>query len=372
MKRNTYVLILSAVLLAVVAISSAFNTTTIKANFKTGDTGIQSINAMAFGPEGVLFIGDSKSASIYALDTKDVEKNSAEISVEVNKFDEKVAAALGTTVDKITIKDLVVNPISKNIYFAVHTENGTPLLFKLQGADIKPVALDDASFSKTGMTNVLPEDAKDKWGRSQRVWTISDLQYDDGKVLVSGLSNLEFGSTFRSISFPFNDKEEHATLEIYHAAHGQYETHSPIKTFTTAELNGEKYIVASYTCTPLVLFPMKNLKSGAHVKGKTVAEMGNRNSPLDMITMEKDGQPFIFMSNSSRPIMKIKYSDLASFEKSLTEPVKENSGTDGIDFISYPMTNVVQMDKLDDKSFVLLQRKSNGDLDLWTANERWL
>jgi hypothetical protein len=38
-------------------------------------------------------------------------------------------------------------------------------------------------------------------------------------------------------------------LEIYHAAHGQYETYAPIKTITTAELNGKKYLVASFTCT---------------------------------------------------------------------------------------------------------------------------
>jgi hypothetical protein len=70
--------------------------------------------------------------------------------------------------------------------------------------------------------------------------------------------------------------------------------------------------------------------------------------------------------------MKVKFEDLENFKESLTNPVEENSATVGVDFISYPMTNVVQLDKLDDKSFVLLQRKSNGDLDLWTANERWL
>ena len=42
-----------------------------KYGFVTGTPEIRSINSLAFGPEGVLFIGDSKSAVIFAIDTKD-------------------------------------------------------------------------------------------------------------------------------------------------------------------------------------------------------------------------------------------------------------------------------------------------------------
>ncbi len=372
MKKSKYTLFIVVLVMAIAIMAMTYKTNSIKSNFTMGTPEVQSINALAFGPEGILFIGDSKSAMIYALDTKDMEKVSEAQEVEVTKFDELVATSLGTTSDKISFQDMVVNPDSKKIYFAVHTEDNTPLLFQLNNGEIQPVSLEKVSFAQTEISNPVPEDAQDKWGRSQRVMTISDLQYDDGKVLVSGLSNMEFGSTFRSISFPFSDDQEHATLEIYHAAHGQYETHAPIQTFTTAKLNGEKYIIASYTCTPLVLFPMNELKSGAHVKGRTVGEMGNRNAPLDMITMEKEGESYLFMANSNRPVMKVKFDDLESYKESLTEPVSERFSSEGVPFISYPMTNVLQMDKLDDKQFVLLQRKNNGDLDLWTANDRWL
>ena len=33
------------------------------------------------------------------------------------------------------------------------------------------------------------------------------------------------------------------------------------------------------------------------------------------------------------------------------------------------MTNVLQMDKLDDTQVVLVQKKADGAIDLWTANE---
>ena len=50
-------------LLTLVAVSkhNPENTTTLTADFITGDTGIASINALSFGPEGILFVGDSKS-----------------------------------------------------------------------------------------------------------------------------------------------------------------------------------------------------------------------------------------------------------------------------------------------------------------------
>ena len=50
---------------------------------------------------------------------------------------------------------------------------------------------------------------------------------------------------------------------------------------------------------------MADLKAGAHVKGTTIAELGNRNRPLDMIVYQKDGKDFILMTNSNRGVMKI-------------------------------------------------------------------
>ena len=49
-------------------------------------------------------------------------------------------------------------------------------------------------------------------------------------------------------------------------------------------------MLAAYTCTPLVKLPVSELKAGAHVKGTTIAELGNRNRPLDMIVYQKDGK----------------------------------------------------------------------------------
>ena len=340
--------------------------------FVIGTPEIKSMNSLAFGPDGILFIGDSKTASIFAIDTKDAEKLENAIALDIKNIDQKIASFLGTETKNISIQDIKVNPLSKKLYCAVHAADGTPVLLIIDNDKIQPVSLSSVPYSKIQLNNPPSEDAKDRGGRPLRVWAISYMKYADGRVLVSGLSNQEFGSTFRSIPFPFTNEQDQSSLEIYHAAHGQYETAAPIRTFTTAEFNGKKYLLASYTCTPLVLFPLDELKPGLHVRGRTVGEFGAGNSPIDMITMKKGDDLFLIMANSDRPVMKIKYKDIASFDGSLTTQVKEFFSTAGVPYISFPFVGVVQLDKLDENQFVYIQRKSNGDLDLVTQTTRFL
>ena len=370
MKKLFY---LASILAAFFILISANKSTNHPYGLKKGPAHIQSISAIAFGPDGILFIGDSKSASVVAIDTKDKTTTEKAAAVEIKNIDQKIAASLGTEAKNIRIQDIAVNPVSKKIYCAVHAADGTPVLLTIEGDKIQSVDLKNIEHSSISIANVPGEDAKDRGGRPLREQSISDLNYADGSVLLSGLSNQEFGSTFRKIGFPFSDKQEQSSLEIYHAAHGRYETNAPIRTFTTAELNGKKYLVASYTCTPLVLFSLDELKPGKHVKGRTVGEFGAGNSPIDMVTLKKDGISYLFMANSNRPVMRINYKNIEAYEGTLTEPIKESYSTAGVSFINLPTVNVLQMDKLDDVQILVLQRKPNGDLDLWTARaDRWI
>ncbi len=369
-KINT--LILAFVCCLAINLSANNETSPLTVDFVVGNPEVQSMNSIAFGPEGILFVGDSKSAMVAAIDTKDNTIAEAPKKLSMKKVDEQIAALLGTTADQVTIQDMAVNPISKMIYFAVHHSNGTPVLLKTDGETIQHVPLTEVSHSKIDLTNAIDAEKKDRRGNSMRVSAISDLNYFEGKVMVSGLSNEEFASTFRSIPFPFKAEQMHSSLEIYHAAHGKYETHAPIKAFLPVNIKGEANLVAAYTCTPLVVFPMNNLKPGEHTTGQTVAELGNWNVPLDIIQMEKEGKSYLLMANSSRAVMKISVDQVANFNDSLTEKVAERSGTAGVDFINLPFVNVQQLAKLSDSQFIMLQRKGNGDLDLLTQNNRWL
>ena len=338
--------------------------TGITAGFVTGTPEIKSATALTFGPQGILFIGDSKNASVFALDTKDTKKTKAK-AFEVKNLDEKIAAALGTTKEDINITDMAVNPLSKKLYLAVQLANGTPVLLKLEGSNLQAVPLTNVSYSSVMLNDAPAADAKDQRGRPLRVTSISDIGYTDGKLLVSGISNKEFSSSFRSIPFPFTNTQEAATLEMYHASHGRYETTSPIRTFTTGAVNGKQYLIASYTCTPLVLFPLDELKAGTHIKGRTIAEMGNMNTPVDMIKLNEGGVDYLVLANDRRPVAKMPYSGVEAFQGTLTEQV---SATAGVDFSKLPLEKVVQLDKLDDNRAVLLQKKADGALDLWTSD----
>ena len=333
--------------------------------FTKGNPDIKSASALSFGKDGILFIGDSKGASVFAVDTKDAKNNNNAALIAVSNIDEKIAAALGTQKENITITDMAVNPLSKKLYIAVQNSDGTPVILKVDNDKIEPLSLKDVNFSSIALNDVYAEDAKDARGRPMRVSTISDLGFDNGKVLVSGLSNKEFSSTFRSIPFPFTDQQDQASLEMYHASHGRYETTSPIRTFTTGKINGKDYLIASYTCTPLVLYPLDELKSGQHVKGRTVAEMGSGNTPIDMTTITKNGETFLVMGNTARAVSEVNYKNIAAFEGTLTERV---AGTAGTAFVLVPnLTKVLQMDKLDNNHVVILQKKDNGAVDLMTT-----
>src|SRR4051812_26863257 len=87
-------------------------------DMKSGKPAFKSIGPLAFGPDGVLFVADTKGASIVALATGDIKASSAK-DLKVDGINKKIANLLGTTPDKILIDDIAVNPISHNTYVAV-------------------------------------------------------------------------------------------------------------------------------------------------------------------------------------------------------------------------------------------------------------
>lgn len=331
---------------------------------------LQSADVITFGPQGILFIGDSKGGAVFAVDVNDNEPAEGSDRVQMQGIDKKVAAMLGTTTDEIIFHDMATHPVSKKIYLSATRgagEDAQPVLLRVAGEEnVEVVSLDNLKFTKASLTNAPAADAKDRRGRSLRGEAITDMSYVDGKLYVAGLSNEEFASNLRRLDFPFNNKMAANSLEIYHAAHGQYETHSPIRTFIPFELEKEPFILASYTCTPLVTFPVKKLEEGGHVKGVTVGEFGSGNRPLDMVAYRNDGKDFVLIANSNRTMMKFNPQDIIG-AKSLTEPVHQRYGTAGIEYISIAQVGVLQLADYNESNVIVLKRDINsGALNLQT------
>ena len=97
------------------------------------------------------------------------------------------------------------------------------------------------------------------------------------------------------------------------------------------------------------------------MKGTTIAELGNRNRPLDMIVYKKDGEDYILMANSSRGVMKLPAENLEKY-KAITAQTEKR----GVPYETIAtLKGVQQLDKLDDGHALLLMDDS-GSLDLRT------
>jgi hypothetical protein len=300
------------------------------ANFKEGSPEFKSIGQLAFGPDGILFAADSKSAAIIAIDTGD-NKAAGGRPMKVEGINEKVAALLGTNAKDVLINDLAVNPISHKAYLSVSRGRGpdaVPALVRVDtSGNLELVALDKVKFSRAELADAPMDKIVGEGNRQSnpRMESITDLAYLDDKVLVAGLSNEEFSSSLRTIPFPFATIKNGAIVEIYHGSHGRYETRAPIRTFVPLNVGHEPQLIAAYTCTPLVQMPLKDLTPGAKVKGKTVAELGNMNRPIDMIAYQKDGKDYLLLANSARGVMKVS-TDKIEETQGITQRISDKAG----------------------------------------------
>jgi hypothetical protein len=349
---------LAALALAVPSVRADSKDTKALDSLKEGNPELKSAGALAFGPDGVLFVGDYTAAAIYALDTGDRTASTSKDLPKVEAVNSKMASLLGVEADQLLLNDLAVNPISGNTYFSVMRgkgPDGQPVLLKMDRAGkLNEFALKGVKFAKVELPSPTTKN---------RTEAITQIAYVKGKVYVAGISSEEFTSRLRVIPFPFGEADKGTVAEIFHGSHGGLETKSPVRTFAPLEIKGETNLLAAYTCTPLVKFPVDQLKPGEKVRGVTVAELGNGNRPLDMIIYEKGGKSFVLMSNSKHGLLKIPTEGIESVAPISTKV----SGTAGLkaEKVSGYDTNVVQLDQFD-KEHALLLVKDGKKLNVET------
>ncbi len=313
-----------------------------------GNPDVKSISAMAFGPNGILFIGDTASAKVFAIETADTAP-AGKGDVMVDKLGDKLGSALGTTADNVTVNDVKVNPSSGNVYIGVTRKGagGGPVVMKLdRNGKLADFPLKDVTFTEVA----LPA-GEGSGGKSR--FTITSLAFVNDKVVIAGLSNEEFNSTLWTVGYPFSKAEKGTGVKIFHGAHGKLETHAPIQTFTPYKIGAADYLMAAYTCTPLVKIPVSDLKAGAKVDGTTIAELGNRNKPLDMVVYNKGGKDYVLIANSARGVMKVPAEPFEKAEPITTRPKTEKAGV-GYETVA-ELKGVQHLDKLDaERALVLI------------------
>lgn len=295
---------------------------------KDGKPELKSAGQLTFGPDGILFIGDPTGAQIFAVDTSDAKTAATAPSRSIDNLTEQLAK-LAEGKSQVTINDLAVNPISKNVYLSVGIgDSKTPGIVKIDAAGkLSWLSLENIPFLSATLPNP-PEDkvvGEGRRARNRRGDTITDLAYVEGKLLVSGLTTETAASKIREFPFPFADREVGTAIEIYHGAHGKLEDNAVVRTFIPMTIDGKPSLLAGFTCTPLVRFDLGSLESGEKVRGTTVAELGNMNMPYDLVAYQQGDANFLLMSNTARGVMKISTADIGR-EKGINEPIKETAG----------------------------------------------
>jgi len=288
---------------------------------------LRSAGVLAFGPDNVLFVGDIRGAAVHAFALQDGDLT-AQTGVELGNFhnfegrdlirglDQKLAALFGTTQDRIVVNDMVVHQPTQQILMSVERGRGIdalPAIVKINHGNLEVLELGRIAHSQVAIPKEPTPNAMLEFD-PQRMYAITDVEYHDGQIFVTGVSNQRFASTLYRIPYPFSAPLATCTVEIWHPVHGEFETRAPIIRHLIREVNGEPYLFAVYGCTPLVRFPLASLKDGAHVRGDTIGELGYGSNPLDMLTYIDpfDSKEYLLVTIDTRSGSRIKVSDMGS------------------------------------------------------------
>src|SRR5258706_7158686 len=328
---------------------------------------IKSISRLAVGgPENVLFVADWKSARVHAITLPGAAQRAAGMAFNILDLDGVLSRQVGGA--KVIIEDMVVRPGTAEVYIAVsYGAAKTPALFvvtsdqrarrvDLKAAQSTSIALRDAPTSNYKFWRETP----------QRSFTVTDMKWHDGELFIAGLSNQEFASALRRVKYPFDSQQAITSVEIYHAGHNLIETRAPIRAMSFASWGGKTYLVAAYTCTPVVTIPLDDLMDGAHIRGKTIAELGYGNTPAGMISYTRTEQGrtenFLMLVNFERGASAIPVSQVESASDGpVINQLMPFGQIAGLDATSAPLAGVLRLDNLDDKSFIVVRRQLEKD-----------
>ncbi|MEM6497632.1 MAG: hypothetical protein AAF709_13005 [Pseudomonadota bacterium] len=330
--------------------------------------GLTSSTILEFANARTLFVADQDASQIVALTLPEAAAApNKSVGYNLTDFSARVAKATGAPESAILFNDLAVHPVTKTAYISLTIEKPDGPTAQIVTADPngKVTVIDHSTLESTAVKlRGMPKDGVTFWRNiPASTIAVTDMDYIDGKLYVSGMSTGEFASKLRVIPFPFEGKGETSSIEMYHAAHNQNETRAPIRAMSVVDIAGVPTVVAAYTCTPLVTIPIEALKDGAHVKGKTVAELGYGNLPLEVISFtaynrQQQPEKFVLVVNRDMDADLISLSDLtkAAQGEGLSKPIPYLGASAGVRTVAVPLAGVMQAADQDAKHLLALRR----------------
>jgi hypothetical protein len=330
---------------------------------------IRSISAMTMTKDGKLVVADWQAGQLHALELP-VLAATKEAGFNVNDLSDRLGRAFAMDGASIRITAMATHEPSQSAILALAlgraVDSPVALVIVDTKGNVRKIDVNTAIASSHTLAATSSE-AK-VWGAQPvRTFTVTAIKQFGDELIVTGLANASFNSAVRRVAYPFTTtKTATSSVEMYHAVHNQIETRAPVRAFSVIDVAGKPTMLAAYTCTPLVTIPMEQLQDGAKVRGKTIAELGFGNTPLDVvpfaITYKGKTSDWVLIANSAKSADLISLPEIvkAAQADGLSKPV--NAPFDqfaGVKTIPVPITGAQRV--LDQGPQFLLVLRRNAD-----------
>lgn len=333
---------------------------------------VRSVGPLAFVGADTLVVADWRAQELHAFKLPPAPAAAAR-PFNLRNVSTPIADALHVRPDKVAFEDMAFRPGAEVAYVSLSIDRGgsapTPAVVAIDSSGkVTVLPLDKLTQTSARIANVPAADRKFWRDTPEATLTVTDLVASGGKLYVAGLANGDFASTLRIYDFPFSDHATATTVEMYHPVHDQLETRAPIRKMAVVTLDGEPSLVAAYTCTPLVVIPLKDLVDGAHVKGTTIAELGWGSAPVAMLAFDTPQGQQLLLANSAKSADLMPVSAVAAAAKlpSIATPIQVPAAPlAGLKSTYLPLTGLDQAAMQDDQFVGALRRHpSTGAMQL--------
>ena len=263
------------------------------AQAEQGNPKVKTIEAIAFGPNGLLLIGGG--ARVVSVETGDT-KEATWAKSEIANIDQVLAGKLGLTAKDIEIKKLVVNPASRKAYVALQSlKTKADVILTIDGnGNVAELSLENVKYNSYDL--MVPK---------LSITKVTDIAWAGGKIVAATQATDKFtGSRVFTIDPSAKGSATQVSTKTYHVGHGKWETSAPLRVLMPWEEAGKTSVVGSFTCTPIVKYEINDAKPDTQVTGSSVLELGTGNTPRSMFTYEKAGKKFILVNvarNNKKP-----------------------------------------------------------------------
>jgi len=259
-----------------------------------GNPKLTTIEAIAFGPKGLLLIGGG--AQVVTVETGDTTPTKWS-QTEIANIDQLLAGKLGLAPTDIEIRKLAVNPASGKAYIALQSlKTKASVILTIDGSgSIAEFPLEDVKYQS--YTLATPKVSITK---------VTDIAWAGGKIVAATQASDKFtASRVFTINPAAKDgSPTQISTKTFHVGHNKWETHAPLRVLMPYEENGKTSVVGSFTCTPVVRYNIDDARDDDQVTGSSVVELGTGNTPRGMFAYEREGKKYLLVSvgrNNKQP-----------------------------------------------------------------------